>query len=101
MAAVGAGADRVAVHRPDEPASAVLALASIEYDISKVALGQQVGASTGAAIRCSCAAARRRRSPRREAVHVADLLDPLARNANLPDDAPATDANRAAQVRSG
>ncbi|RNJ41409.1 ubiquinol-cytochrome c reductase iron-sulfur subunit [Mesorhizobium erdmanii] len=31
-----------------------------------------------------------------EAVTLADLKDPIARNANLPTDAPATDANRAA-----
>ncbi|TIT98998.1 MAG: ubiquinol-cytochrome c reductase iron-sulfur subunit [Mesorhizobium sp.] len=31
-----------------------------------------------------------------EAVNLADLKDPIARNANLPADAPATDANRAA-----
>jgi ubiquinol-cytochrome c reductase iron-sulfur subunit len=32
-------------------------------------------------------------------VKVDDLIDPLARNANLPDDAPATDDNRAAPER--
>ena len=31
-----------------------------------------------------------------EAVNLADLKDPIARNANLPSDAPATDANRTA-----
>ncbi|MET3521875.1 hypothetical protein ABID25_003721 [Mesorhizobium abyssinicae] len=34
-----------------------------------------------------------------QAVNLADLKDPIARNANLPADAPATDANRATQAR--
>jgi ubiquinol-cytochrome c reductase iron-sulfur subunit len=34
-----------------------------------------------------------------KAVALNDLIDPLARNANLPDEAPATDENRAAKDR--
>ena len=75
------------------PSSAVLALSSIEADISSVAAGQQVVFKyRGHPLFV------RRRTPKEiaeaDAVNVADLPDPLARNGNLPDDAPATDHNR-------
>lgn len=75
------------------PTSAVLALASIEVDLSSVLAGQQVVFKwRGHPLFV------RRRTPKEiaeaRAVAVADLIDPLARNANLPDSAPATDANR-------
>ena len=75
------------------PSAAVLALASIEVDISSVQPGQQVTVKyRGHPLFV------RRRTPKEintaRAVNVAELPDPFARNANLPDDAPATDANR-------
>jgi len=75
------------------PTSAVLAMASIEADISAVQLGQQVVFKwRGHPLFV------RRRTPAEiaesKAVDISTLPDPLARNANLPDNAPATDANR-------
>ena len=76
------------------PSSAVLALASIEVDISSVQVGQQVVFKyRGHPLFV------RRRTPAEiaesKAVDVSTLPDPLARNANLPDSAMATDADRA------
>jgi ubiquinol-cytochrome c reductase iron-sulfur subunit len=75
------------------PSSAVLALASIEADISSCLMGQQIEFKfRGHPLFV------RRRTPEEiataRAVPVSELIDPLARNANLPDSAPATDANR-------
>ena len=75
------------------PTSAVLALASIEADISSIQLGQQVVFKwRGHPLFV------RRRTPKEiaeaRAVAVSYLPDPLARNANLPDNASSTDANR-------
>jgi ubiquinol-cytochrome c reductase iron-sulfur subunit len=75
------------------PSSAVLALASIEADISTVQPGQQVIFKwRGHPLFV------RRRTPKEiaeaRAVPLSELPDPVARNANLSDDAPATDANR-------
>ena len=75
------------------PSSAVLALASIELDISTIQVGQQVVANwRGHPLFI------RRRTPKEiseaRAVAVTDLPDPDARNANLPEGSPATDANR-------
>ena len=75
------------------PTSAVLALASVEIDVSSIQLGQQVVFKwRGHPLFV------RRRTPKEiaeaRATPLSDLPDPLARNANLPDDAPATAANR-------
>jgi ubiquinol-cytochrome c reductase iron-sulfur subunit len=75
------------------PTSAVLAMASIEADLSSIQLGQQVVFKwRGHPLFV------RRRTPKEiaeaRAVAVSDLPDKLARNAALPEDAPATDANR-------
>jgi ubiquinol-cytochrome c reductase iron-sulfur subunit len=75
------------------PSSAVLALSTIEQDISSAQPGQQILFKyRGHPLFV------RRRTPKEieeaKAVNVADLPDPLARNGNLPEDAPATDANR-------
>jgi ubiquinol-cytochrome c reductase iron-sulfur subunit len=75
------------------PTSAVLALASIEVDLTAIQLGQQVVFKwRGHPLFV------RRRMPKEiaeaRAVALSDLPDPLARNANLPENAPATDANR-------
>jgi len=75
------------------PTSAVLALASIEIDLSPIKVGQAVTFKfRGHPLFV------RRRTPEEiaeaKAVKVEDLLDPVARNASLPDNAPATDENR-------
>ena len=75
------------------PSSAVLALASIEVDLSPIAVGQAVTFKwRGHPLFV------RRRTPKEiteaRAVAVSDLPDPDARNANLPDGTPATDENR-------
>ena len=75
------------------PTASVLAAATAEYDISSVAVGQQVVLTwRGHPLFV------RRRTPKEiaeaRAVSVDDLPDPDARNANLPDGSPATDANR-------
>ncbi len=93
VAAVGAGLAAWPFIDQMNPSSAVLAMASIEVDISSVAVGQQVVFKyRGHPLFV------RRRTPKEieeaRAVNVADLPDPFARNAALPDDAPATDANR-------
>jgi ubiquinol-cytochrome c reductase iron-sulfur subunit len=75
------------------PSTAVLALASIEVDLTPVQVGQQVIVNwRGHPLFV------RRRTPKEiaeaRAVAVSDLPDPDSRNANLPDGSPATDANR-------
>jgi ubiquinol-cytochrome c reductase iron-sulfur subunit len=77
------------------PSAAVLALASIEADITSVVVGQQVVFNwRGHPLFV------RRRTPAEistaNSVPMSALIDPVARNANLPDGAPATDANRVA-----
>lgn len=75
------------------PSSAVLALASIEADISAIQPGQQVIFNW----RGHPLFVRRRTEKEiatSRAVPLSALIDPIARNANLPDDAPATDENR-------
>jgi ubiquinol-cytochrome c reductase iron-sulfur subunit len=76
------------------PSSAALALASIEVDLTPVEAGQQVVVKwRGHPLFV------RRRTPAEiaeaRAVDASSLPDPLANNDNLPDSAPATDANRA------
>ncbi|HTQ13725.1 MAG TPA: ubiquinol-cytochrome c reductase iron-sulfur subunit [Rhizomicrobium sp.] len=79
------------------PSTAALALASIEQEISSVQEGQQLKV-----IWRGHPLFIRRRTAKEIAestsVPVDSLPDPLARNANLPDDAPATDANRLANA---
>jgi ubiquinol-cytochrome c reductase iron-sulfur subunit len=94
VAAVGAGLAAWPFIDQMNPSSAVLALASVEIDISSVQVGQQVVFKfRGHPLFV------RRRTPaeiaQSKAVALSDLLDPLARNANLPDSAQATDADRA------
>jgi ubiquinol-cytochrome c reductase iron-sulfur subunit len=76
------------------PSSSVLALSSIEVDLTPIPVGQQVIFKyRGRPLFV------RRRTPKEiaesKAVPVASLPDPIARNANLPDSAPASDADRA------
>ena len=75
------------------PSADVLALSSIEVDITPVQPGQSVTFTW----RSHPLFVRRRTPAEIEAartVPVSELLDPLARNANLPENAPATDDNR-------
>ena len=93
MAAVGAAAAVWPFVDQMNPTSAVLALSTIEVDLSAIEAGQQI-----VAMWQSKPVFIRRRTPREvdeaKAVPVSALPDPLARNANLPDNAPASDANR-------
>lgn len=75
------------------PSAAVLALSSVEVDLAPVAVGQQIVVKW----RGHPLFVRHRTAKEiaeAKAVAVSDLPDPVARNANLPDSAPATDANR-------
>lgn len=75
------------------PSADVLALASIEIDLAPIQPGQSVTFTW----RSHPLFVRRRTPAEIEAarsVAVDDLLDPVARNANLPENAPATDGNR-------
>ena len=93
MAAVGAAAAAWPFIDQMNPSAAALAMATTEIDISSIQAGQQIVYKwRGHPLFV------RRRSPAEiasaKAVDVSSLPDPLARNANLPDNAPATDANR-------
>jgi ubiquinol-cytochrome c reductase iron-sulfur subunit len=77
------------------PDAGTLALAEIEVDVSQVAEGQSITAKW----RGKPVFIRQRTAKEVEegkAVTMADLKDPVSRNANLPSDADASDANRAA-----
>jgi ubiquinol-cytochrome c reductase iron-sulfur subunit len=75
------------------PTSAVLAMASIEVDLTAIQPGQAIVMTFR-----SHPLFVRRRTPKEiasaKSVPLSELPDKLARNENLPDDAPATDANR-------
>ncbi len=93
MAGVGALAAAWPFIDQMNPSAAVLALSSIEVDLTPIQPGQSVTVKwRGHPLFV------RRRTPAEvnaaKKVDVSDLPDPLARNANLPDNAPATDANR-------
>ena len=93
VAAIGVGLAAWPFIDQMNPTSAVLALSSVEYDLSSVQEGQQ-----SVIMWRSKPVFVRRRTKKEiaeaEAVSVSDLPDPLARNLNLPEDAPATDKNR-------
>lgn len=77
------------------PDAATLALSEIEVDVSQVAEGQSITAKW----RGKPVAIRQRTAKEIEeakATGLSELKDPVARNANLAGDAPATDVNRAA-----
>ena len=93
VAAVGAAAAAWPFIDQMNPSSAALAMATTEIDISSIQAGQQIVYKwRGHPLFV------RRRTPAEiasaKAVDVNSLIDPVARNANLPDSAPATDANR-------
>lgn len=78
------------------PDAAALALATIEVDISAIEPGMSVTAKW----RGKPVFIRHRTDAEIEAargVPLADLRDPVARNANLAEDTPATDENRSAE----
>ena len=94
MGAVGVAAIAWPFIDQMNPSTAALALASTEVDLSTVQPGQQIIVKwRGHPLFV------RRRTPAEIAeankVDVSSLPDPLAYNDNLPDSAPATDANRA------
>ena len=94
MGAVGVAAIAWPFIDQMNPSTAALALASTEVDLSTVQPGQQVIVKwRGHPVFV------RRRTPAEiasaKAVDVNSLPDPLAYNDNLPDNSPATDANRA------
>jgi len=93
MGAVGTAAAVWPLIDQMNPSADVLALASIEVDLTSIQPGQSVTFTW----RSHPLFVRRRTQAEIEAaraVPVGDLLDPLARNANLPENAPATDENR-------
>jgi ubiquinol-cytochrome c reductase iron-sulfur subunit len=80
------------------PDAATLALAEIDVDVSQVAEGQSITAKwRGKPVFI------RQRTPQEveeaRLVDLGELKDPIARNANIPGDAPATDENRSAEGR--
>ena len=93
VAAVGAAAAVWPFIDQMNPDAATLALAEIEVDVSQVAEGQSITAKW----RGKPVFIRQRTAQEVEeakGVALSDLKDPIARNANLPADAPATDINR-------
>ena len=92
--AVGVGAAVWPAIDQMNPSADVLALASIDVDISALEEGSQLTVKW----RGKPVFIRHRTAEEIEAareVPMADLKDPIARNDNLPGDAPATDADRA------
>ncbi len=93
VGAVGAATTLVPLIAQMNPSADVLALASIEIDLSPIMPGQSVTFTWR-----SHPLFVRRRTPEEvaaaRAVNVQDLIDPVARNDSLPDNAPATDENR-------
>lgn len=93
VAGVGAAATLIPLIVQMNPSADVLALASIEVDLSPIQPGQSVTFTWR-----SHPLFVRRRTPAEiaeaRAVPVSDLIDPLARNGNLPENSPATDENR-------
>jgi ubiquinol-cytochrome c reductase iron-sulfur subunit len=93
VGAVGAVATLIPLIDQMNPSADVLALASIEIDISPIMPGQSV-----VFMWRSHPLFVRRRTPEEiaaaRAVKLEELIDPVARNDSLPESAPATDENR-------
>ncbi|MGB3897815.1 MAG: ubiquinol-cytochrome c reductase iron-sulfur subunit [Mesorhizobium sp.] len=92
-AVVGAGAFAWPFIDQMRPDASTLALSTVEVDVSSLVPGSSLVVKwRGKPVVV------RNRTPEEmksgEDVKLSDLKDPLARNANLPSDAPATDANR-------
>jgi ubiquinol-cytochrome c reductase iron-sulfur subunit len=98
FAAVGAAAALWPLLDQMNPDQSALSLATTDVDLSHIDVGQAITVMwRGKPIFI-------RRRPEDEiaaakSIPVDDLPDPLARNANLPDSAPATDENRAGKDR--
>jgi ubiquinol-cytochrome c reductase iron-sulfur subunit len=93
VAAVGVAAAAWPFIDQMNPSASVLALSSTEVDLSPVQEGQQIVVMW----RSKPVFVRKRTAKEiaeAKAVPVEQLPDPIARNANLPDGSPATDANR-------
>jgi ubiquinol-cytochrome c reductase iron-sulfur subunit len=93
MGAIGAALAAWPFIQQMNPTSSALALGSIEVDLTPVQVGQQVVVTW----RSHPLFVRRRTSKEiaeARAVKMSELPDPIARNANLDDSAPATDENR-------
>lgn len=96
LAAVGAGSVIWPFIDQMNPDATALALASTEVDISAVEEGQSITVKwRGKPVFVRHRTAKEIEEA--EAVAMGDLPDPLARNANLEAEAPATDPNRAAE----
>ena len=95
MAGVGAAATAWPLINQMNPDASTLALASIEFDVSSIPEGQSVtimwrGLPVFVRHRTQA------EIDEAKAVPLAELKDPVARNANVPSDAPATDEDRSA-----
>ena len=100
FAAVGAAAVLWPLLDQMSPDQSALSLATTEIDLAHVDVGQAITVMW----RGKPIFVRRRTDAEIKAAQtepVDDLPDPLARNANLPDDAPATDANRTTKGKEG
>lgn len=96
VGAVGAAAFAWPFINQMNPDASTLALSSVEVDVGQIAEGQSVTVKW----RGKPVFIRHRTSKEIEeakAVELSALVDPIARNGNLPADAPATDENRAAE----
>lgn len=95
FAAVGVGAVAWPLIDQMNPDAASLALATSEVNVANIAEGQSViikWRGKPVVVRNRTA----KEIDEAKKVELNQLIDPVARNQNLPDDAPATDANRAA-----
>jgi ubiquinol-cytochrome c reductase iron-sulfur subunit len=98
FAAVGVGATLWPFIDQMNPDAAALALASIEVDISSIQEGQSITVMwRGKPVEIRYRTAAEMQEAQDAAL--GDLKDPIARNANLEDAAPATDENRAVPGR--
>ena len=98
FAAVGGGAALWPLLDQMNPDQSALSLATTEVDLSHIEVGQAITVMW----RGKPIFIRRRAEDEiasAKSVPVDDLIDPLARNANLAEDAPATDENRASKDR--
>jgi ubiquinol-cytochrome c reductase iron-sulfur subunit len=98
FAAIGGAAALWPLLDQMNPDASTLSLASTDVDLAPIEEGQAITVMwRGKPIFIRHRTAKE--VEKGKEVRVDDLPDPLARNANLPDDAPATDANRAAPER--
>jgi ubiquinol-cytochrome c reductase iron-sulfur subunit len=98
FAVIGGGAVLWPLLDQMNPDASALSMASTKVDVSHLEEGQAITVMwRGKPIFI------RHRTPKEveegKEVKLSALVDPIARNANLPEDAPATDANRAAKDR--